>query len=761
LSSPLDLTSSRRRPQMLDRSDARGPVHKQWDSISSSLASVVSWRDVAIVVGVLLLISSSVGAFGTIWLYQSERRVSDARELKTRLEQLLTMAVDAETGQRGYVITGEKSYLNPYFESMSRMDAQFAAVGALLDDDMAQRTRLAKLANLLAQKRVELAAVIDARQLNGPEQAAQMVASGNGRALMEQARAVVSEMEDSSNRRINVRSLRAREVRDLAILAGILTFLLTTVGLAVVFRATGKIVKARIDAAREVAENSALLHTVVVNVADALIVVDEHACVEMLNPAAEELCCAQNSEARGQKLETILSLRTRDGDALVSAANTAIIRNSRIDETAILITRDGKRCIEQTATPITDESGRSVGAVVIARDVTVAVEAERRLAESDRRKTEFISVLSHELRNPLAAVRSAIQALSKPLNVDEHSHLVKMADRQMGNMVRLIDDLLDVGRLERGALQLRLTNGRFRDVIEEALEAVRSQLTSRRNVVKVTGLDQDFLLACDPPRLVQVFVNLVANASRYSPEGSLIRIVVNTESEKRLVIDVEDTGMGIQEGDLERIFEMFTQVEQGTDGRLREGLGVGLSLARKIVELHGGTLTGTSKGPGRGSTFRVSLNMLDTAALQPRDNDLLPTVATSRAVRVLVVDDNHDAADALAAALEDDYLAVSIAYSGAAALEKAARTAPDIMLLDIGMPGMDGYELARRVRDSEWGTNVVAIAVTGWGQASDKQRAFEAGFDMHFTKPVDPKMLASAILAAFSSRNGVVAVHDH
>ncbi len=156
----------------------------------------------------------------------------------------------------------------------------------------------------------------------------------------------------------------------------------------------------------------------------------------------------------------------------MSAANTAIIRNSRVDETAILITQDGKRCIEQTATPITDESGRCVGAVVIARDVTVAVKAERRLAESDRRKTEFISVLSHELRNPLAAVRSAIQALSKPLNVDEHSHLVKMADRQMGNMVRLIDDLLDVGRLERGALQLRLTNGRFRDVIEEALEAV-------------------------------------------------------------------------------------------------------------------------------------------------------------------------------------------------------------------------------------------------------------------------------------------------
>nr|WP_284503562.1 CHASE3 domain-containing protein [Caballeronia sp. GAWG1-1] len=266
---------------MLDRSDAQGPVHKQLDSISSSLASVVSWRYVAIVVGVLLLISSSVGAFGTIWLYQSERRVSDARELKTRLEQLLTMAVDAETGQRGYVITGEKSYLNPYFESTSRMDAQFAAVGALLDDGMAQRTRLAKLANLLAQKRVELAAVIDARQLNGPEQAAQMVASGKGRALMEQARAVVSEMEDASNRRINVRSLRAREVRDLAILAGILTFLLTTVGLAGVFRATGRIVKARLDAAREVAENSALLHTVVINVADALIVVDEHACVEM------------------------------------------------------------------------------------------------------------------------------------------------------------------------------------------------------------------------------------------------------------------------------------------------------------------------------------------------------------------------------------------------------------------------------------------------------------------------------------------------
>jgi PAS domain S-box-containing protein len=733
-----------------------GSPQKRWRRIPLPTSVDTSWRYVAVVTGILLLLSSSVGAFGTLWLYQSERRVSDARELKGRLERLVTMSVDAETGQRGFVITGDESYLRPYFESTSKMNEQFAAVGALLDDDMPQRTRLAKLANLLAQKRVELAAVIAARKLNGAAPAAEMVSTGKGKSLMEQARAVVSEMEDASDKRIIARALRAREVRNLSILAGILTFLLTTIGLAVVFRATGRIIRARIDAAREVAENAALLRTVVLNVADALIVVDEHARIEMLNPAAEQLCRTEDGEARGQKLDTVLSLKTRDGVLSLSPANAAMTRRLRVDETAMLITGNGERCIEQTATPIIDDAGMCAGAVVIARDVTVSVEAERRLAESDRRKTEFISVLSHELRNPLAAVRSAVQAMSKPLDVYQQTKLIRVADRQMSNMVRLVDDLLDVGRLERGTLQLRLTNGYLHEIIDEALEASQSQITLRHNIIELTGLERNIVLACDHPRLVQVFVNLIGNASRYSTENSLIRIDVQIIKQARVQIDVRDSGIGIEKHDLERIFEMFVQLEKGIKGRLREGLGVGLTLARQIVALHGGTLTATSNGPELGSEFRLCLDMIDTTTRDVQNNHPLPSVAIGRILRLLVVDDNHDAADALGAALEDDRMSVTIAYSGAEALKSAAHVTPDVMLLDIGMPEMDGYELARRVRRADWGANVIAFAVTGWGQASDKQRAFEAGFDMHFTKPVDPSMLASAILAAFSSRNGVV-----
>lgn len=708
------------------------------------------WRAGALLAAVLVLMSSAVGALGTAWLYRSEAEVARVRDLEVQLERLLTTAVDAETGQRGYVITGNEAYLAPYSSAVANLDKQLAAVGALVDGDASQRQRLATLADLLRAKRDELAAVIQIRRTQGDAAASAAVMSGEGKSLMDDARAVVTQMQQASNARLEARRIEARRVRDLSILAGMVTFLFAAVCLAVVFRASARVVKSRIDAAREIARNSAVLQTVFRNIADALFVVDSQGRLTLLNPAAERLCDAPAERALGRHIDMLLALTSLDAKPLANAAIAAMARGARVDETATVITQGEKRCIQQAAAPIFDTDDQCTGAVVVVHDVTDVIESERRLAESDRRKTEFISVLSHELRNPLAAVRSAVQTLTRPVSAERQAAMSAMADRQIRLMVRLVDDLLDVGRLERGSLQLRLTQTALNDVIDAALEVVQPQLQERRNKVTVDAASGCCVVFCDQPRLVQVMSNLITNASRYSPPGSEIHVAVRKLANDKVALEVRDFGIGIDASDMPGIFEMFSQVAHDPN-QLREGLGVGLSLARKIVELHGGTLSAHSAGRGLGSTFRVCLNPMHDAGVPQRIDEPLPAVAVQRALSVLVVDDNTDAADALAAVLQSEAFDASVAYSGPAALELAERVRPDVMLLDIGMPGMDGYAVAEQLRVTDWGKRAIVIAVTGWGQPTDKERALSSGFDMHFTKPVDPAALGSAILAAFVS----------
>jgi CheY-like chemotaxis protein len=364
--------------------------------------------------------------------------------------------------------------------------------------------------------------------------------------------------------------------------------------------------------------------------------------------------------------------------------------------------------------------------------------AEDALRESNRRKDEFLATLAHELRNPLAPIRYASRLFKANVPGSMIEDVGKMIERQISHMARLLDDLLDVSRLSRGVLELRREPIDLHSVITAAIDAARPLLESaeQRLILRVpaTPLPVDG----DAVRLTQILANLLDNASRYSEQGSEI-VLAASEEDADFKVEVHDHGIGIAPEMLSKIFDLFTH-----DDRARArggGLGVGLSLAQQLAALHGGKIEAQSDGTGRGSRFTIRLPRR-TAAEEP----LLQKVAApeklavlgAAGTRVLVVDDNVDGANSLAKVLELAGYSVKVAYEGVSAFEIAELYRPNVALLDIGLPNISGLELARRIRGSAWGSATKLIAVTGWGQDTDRARTHEAGFDEHLTKPVDP-----------------------
>ena len=371
-----------------------------------------------------------------------------------------------------------------------------------------------------------------------------------------------------------------------------------------------------------------------------------------------------------------------------------------------------------------------------AADVIERFHFERALQEADRRKDEFIAVLAHELRNPLAPVRNAAHYLKlKGFDDPDVRQPLEMIDRQVNLMSRLIEDLLDVSRITRGVLELRRERILLSDLVEGAVEACRHEIDARRHLLRVSIPEEPITLYADRARLIQVMFNLLTNAAKYSPPGGEIELVARTTS-KGLEISVRDKGVGIPSDKLTEIFDLFAQLDRGLE-RQGGGLGIGLTLARQIVELHQGAIEARSEGLGKGSEFVLRLPMLP--ARPPKRAPAPPQNTVIRRL-VLVADDNRDAADSLAMLLNRRH-EVHRAYDGATAFELAGSLRPEVMLLDIGMPKMDGYEVARRVRGEPWGANVYLVALSGWGREEDKRRAVEAGFDAHLVKPATPEAL--------------------
>jgi PAS domain S-box-containing protein len=411
------------------------------------------------------------------------------------------------------------------------------------------------------------------------------------------------------------------------------------------------------------------------------------------------------------------------------------VRNRRHDGTY--------RWFVTRAVPWKNADGKVISWFGITTDIHEQKEMQDRLREADRRKDEFLATLAHELRNPLAPMRNSLEVIRLAGERGESADAAReIMERQLTQMVRLVDDLLDLSRITRGRIELRKSRFDLSVAVNDALEQCRPQLGERRHRVSFDPTAEPLPVEADGIRLAQVFTNLLSNACKYTPSGGEIWIRARRDGDDA-VVTVKDAGIGIPPEALPHVFDMFSQVvysQELTGG----GLGIGLCLVRGIVEQHGGRVEARSDGPNCGSEFIVTLPLSKGAPRQAAPAGDGPTRATPRR-RILVADDNQDSADSLAVMLSLMGHETETAYDGSEAVEKAAAFRPDVVLLDLGMPKLDGYQVARRIREQGWSNGVVLVALTGWGQEEDRIRAKSAGFDHHLTKPAHPDALVKLL----------------
>jgi PAS domain S-box-containing protein len=512
----------------------------------------------------------------------------------------------------------------------------------------------------------------------------------------------------------------------------------------------------------------ARLAAIVASSDDAIVSKTLDGLIQSWNAGAARIFGYQESEVIGKPITIIIPPELQDEERRIL---DQVRHGERVDHfDTIRITKDGRRiAISLTVSPVRDSKGTIVGASKVARDVSERKAAERALRESelrlraseealldaDRRKDEFLALLAHELRNPLAPIRYALAANKKQgRTADQQRRAEEVIERQVTHMSRLLDDLLDVSRITRGTLELKKSPTELTLVVGSAIETARPVLDAKHHALALDLPQQAVRLDADAVRLAQVFSNLLINAAKYTDPGG--RIVLRaTQLGDELTVAISDNGIGISEDMKPRLFTLFSQA-QSAKGRSEGGLGVGLSLVRGLVSLHGGTVEARSDGLGKGSEFIVRIPV--GAALEHPESDIAADMPVPGAgLKILVVDDSRDAADTCAILLELSGHHVQTAYTGQRALELADSFRPHVLLLDIGLPDFDGYQLARKIRATPWGRGTVLIAVTGWGQEADRRRAFEAGFDQHLTKPIAAETVESLIQSLSTTRDGPVA----
>lgn len=475
---------------------------------------------------------------------------------------------------------------------------------------------------------------------------------------------------------------------------------------------------------------------------DAIVSKNLNGVVESWNAAAERLFGYTAEQAVGRHISFLFPPDRLDEEDRILARLRAGERVYHFD--TVRVRSDGQPIqISVTISPIRDDSGRIIGASKIARDISDRKRAEdqilgllTQLKEADRRKDEFLATLAHELRGPLAPLCALQELLKHGTGNGEMLHQVRdTMERQLGQMVRLVDDLLDVSRIAQNKLQLRRERIDLASIVSQAVEISRPLAEQAGHELVVHLPPQQVFLNADRARLTQIISNLLTNACKYTDRGGRIDLIAERQGGDA-VVRVADTGIGIPAEKLSSVFELFAQVQPATE-QSRGGLGIGLNVVKRLVEMQGGSVSVSSPGPGRGSEFTVRMPACAETPepKRPQGSDMGDRPPAPR--RILVVDDNIDSATSLAMLLDFSGNETATAYDGLAAVEAVESFRPDVVLLDISLPKLDGHEAARRIRSQEWGKDVVLVALTGWAQEEDRRRSKEAGFDEHMLKPVD------------------------
>ena len=484
-----------------------------------------------------------------------------------------------------------------------------------------------------------------------------------------------------------------------------------------------------------------LLASIVESSNDAIVSKTLDGIIQSWNAAAERLFGYSAKEAIGKHISLVIPPeRIAEEDQIIASLKAG--RRIEHFETERM-KKDGQHIfVSLTISPIKDESGAVVGASKIVRDMTERRRIEldlRRLAadlsEADRRKNEFLATLAHELRNPLAPMSNMLEVVKRANgdgSVLRRAH--ETIERQLDQMVRLVDDLLDVNRITHDRLELRRGEVELSSVIQQAVEVARPLIDAAGHQLTADLPDTPVYLNADRARLAQVFGNLLNNSSKYTRADGKIELSARRE-DSEVVVTVKDNGAGIPADKLDSIFDMFMQVDRSSE-RSQGGLGIGLTLVKRLTEMHGGSIEARSAGVGQGSEFIVRLPVLSKPALaSAAGSDVTQNHEPTR--RILIVDDNRDSADSLSMLLDLTGNQTYMAHDGIEALQAAEKYRPEVVLLDIGLPLIDGHEVCRRVREQPWGKDIVVIALTGWGQEDDRRKSEAAGFNGHLVKPVD------------------------
>lgn len=715
-------------------------------------ASVMLPRSKSLVL-VALIVSAAVLLVAGYYSYSSVRLFTEAREQTARskqtlleLERTVSTLLDAETGQRGYLLTGKDAYLNPYHEAVNEIRGQLAALAPLMAGNAAATRNFSELQTASQAKLNELAQTIRLYDAGERAAALRLVMTDAGKMSMDRVRLIADRIaaDQAMIYALNMQSeLRARR---LSLLSTWATAVLAIALLGLLYLIV------RRDAAQIRASETQLAITLQ-SIGDAVISTDAAGRIVLMNPVAESLTGWSVSAARGLPLESVFHIVNEESRAQVESPVAKVLRAGVVVGLAnhtLLMRRDGSELpIADSGAPVLNASNETVGVVLVFRDASPERELERAMKDAERRKDEFLATLSHELRNPLAPIRQAVAVIRAPSATEAQVRWsVDVIERQVHNMARLLDDLLDVSRITRGTLQVRKDLVRLRSVLDAAIELARPTIDGKHHVLAVDcPLDPAF--HADPLRLAQVIGNLLTNAAKYTDPHGRITVAAHQEAEE-IVIAVKDTGAGITAEMLTKIFEMFVQADSAKD-RADGGLGIGLALSRGLAELHGGTLEARSDGLGRGSEFvlRVPANHADSPA-RAASGDAAPE-SPPRVSRFVVADDNVDAADSMAMLLRMQGHEVQVAHDGEAAWKALEAFQPEFALIDVGMPRLNGLQVAALTRAAPWARATTLVALTGWGQEGDRQAALAAGFHYHFVKPVDVDSLLRVLFSSAPS----------
>lgn len=497
-------------------------------------------------------------------------------------------------------------------------------------------------------------------------------------------------------------------------------------------------------------ETNGRLAAIVESSQDVIISKSLDGTIRSWNHEAERVFGYTADEAIGQRITLIIPPDREDEERAIMAR---LRRGERVEHfETVRRAKDGRLVdLSIAISPVRDATGHVIGASKVARDISERKTIEEALRTADRRKDEFLAVLAHELRNPLAPLANGLQVI-RLAQADPGAVMRArtMMERQLSHLVRLVDDLLDVSRISRNKMELRRSRLLLSDVVNSAIETARPLMEAAGHTLTVSLPPEPIHVDGDLTRLSQVFSNLLANSAKYTdPHGQIFLDVIRRPGQ--VAISVRDTGIGIAADQLDAVFGMFSQVDPRVE-RSRGGLGIGLALVDGLVKMHGGSVTAQSPGPGRGSTFTVTLPVIETNAAPQRSEPSEPSSTAHHRRRILVVDDNLDAATSMAMMLEFLGNEVCTAHDGLQAIERAEHDRPDVVLMDVGMPRLDGYEATRRIRSQPWGRDVIIVALTGWGQDDDKARSYEAGCNGHLTKPVSLLDLESLLESLKSTR---------